>query len=177
MKVYYVRGSCLYVAGWCKARDVDVEERLGEGEWRETKLVHRGGDIYLYTAVEVLKARAGGSAKFRLWYHSGKARQAVCRRREPLRGRQSWLRCPHLRTVERRHDEDLESRGGPTRRRRGGKSMHFYSPLSTRECGEWRRGPYVEKRVQHVCAERDILEAMRGAAVKATGRLLVAEPN
>jgi len=51
---------------------VDVEERLGEGEWRETELVHRRRDVY--TAVEVLKARAGGSAKFRLWYHSGKAR-------------------------------------------------------------------------------------------------------
>ena len=48
---------------------MDVEERLGEGEWREAKLVRRGGDVRLYTAVEVLEARAGGSAKFRLWYH------------------------------------------------------------------------------------------------------------
>ena len=46
-----------------------MEERRGEGEWREAELVHRRGDVCLCVAVEVLEARAGGSAKFRLWYH------------------------------------------------------------------------------------------------------------
>jgi len=30
-----------------------VEGRYKEGEWKEAKLVYRGGDIYLYIAVEI----------------------------------------------------------------------------------------------------------------------------
>jgi len=50
---YSVRDGHLYVTGGYKARVVGVEERYKEGEWKEAKLVYRGGDMYLYIAVEI----------------------------------------------------------------------------------------------------------------------------
>jgi len=50
---YSVRNGHLYVTGGYRAKTVGVEERYREGAWREAKLVYRGGDMYLYIAVEV----------------------------------------------------------------------------------------------------------------------------
>jgi len=63
-KVYCVRGGYLYSSELVQDEIADMEERRGEGEWKEAKLVHRRRDVY--TAVEVLEARANSSAKFRL---------------------------------------------------------------------------------------------------------------
>jgi len=52
---YRVRDGYLYVTGGYKARVVGIEEKYKEGEWKEAKLVYRGGDMYLYIAVEVPK--------------------------------------------------------------------------------------------------------------------------
>jgi len=52
---YRVRDGHLYVTGGYKAKVIGIEERYREGEWREAKLVYRGGDMYLYIAVEVPK--------------------------------------------------------------------------------------------------------------------------
>jgi len=50
---YRVRDGQLYITGGYKAKVVGIEERYKEGEWREAKLVYRGGDMYLYIAVEI----------------------------------------------------------------------------------------------------------------------------
>jgi len=50
---YSVRDGYLYVMGGYKAKIVGVEERYEGGKWREAKLVYRGGDMYLYIAVEL----------------------------------------------------------------------------------------------------------------------------
>jgi len=52
---YRVRDGYLYVTGGYKAKIIGIEERYEGGKWREAKLVYRGGDIYLYIAVEVPK--------------------------------------------------------------------------------------------------------------------------
>jgi len=52
---YSVRDGYLYVAGGYRARIIGVEERYEERKWREAKLVYRGGDMYLYIAVEIPK--------------------------------------------------------------------------------------------------------------------------
>jgi len=52
---YSVRDGYLYVTGGYKARVIGIEQRYEEGKWRETRLVYRGGDMYLYIAVEVSK--------------------------------------------------------------------------------------------------------------------------
>jgi len=49
---YSVRDGYLYITGGYKAKVVGIEERY-EGRWREAKLVYRGGDMYLYIAVEI----------------------------------------------------------------------------------------------------------------------------
>jgi len=43
------------VTGGYKARVIRIEQRYEEGKWREAKLLYRGGDMYLYIAVEVPK--------------------------------------------------------------------------------------------------------------------------
>jgi len=50
---YRVRDGYLYVTSRYRAKIIGVEERYEEGERREAKLVYRGGDMYLYIAVEV----------------------------------------------------------------------------------------------------------------------------
>jgi len=55
-KVYRVRGSYLYITGGYEAKIVGMEERYEEGEWREARLVYRGGDMYLYIAVKAPKS-------------------------------------------------------------------------------------------------------------------------
>jgi len=50
---YRVRDSYLYVTGGYKAKIVGIEQRYEEGEWKEAKLVYRGGDMCLCIAVEV----------------------------------------------------------------------------------------------------------------------------
>jgi len=50
---YHVRDGYLYITGGYKAKVVGIEERYEEGRWREAKLVYRGGDMYLYIAVEI----------------------------------------------------------------------------------------------------------------------------
>jgi len=51
--VYRVQDGQLYITSGYKARIIGVEKRY-EGEmWREARLVYRGGDMYLYIAVEV----------------------------------------------------------------------------------------------------------------------------
>jgi len=52
---YGVRDGYLYVTGGYRARIVGIEERYREGEWREARLIYRGGDMYLYIAVELPK--------------------------------------------------------------------------------------------------------------------------
>jgi len=52
---YSVRGGYLYVTGGYRARIIGMEERYREGVLREAKLVYRGGDMYLYIAVEIPK--------------------------------------------------------------------------------------------------------------------------
>jgi len=52
---YRVRDGYLYVTGGYKAKIIGIEERYEEGDWREAMLVYRGGDMYLYIAVEVPK--------------------------------------------------------------------------------------------------------------------------
>jgi len=52
---YSVRDGYLLIMGGYKARVVGMEERYEGGKWREAKLVYRGGDMYLYIAVEVPK--------------------------------------------------------------------------------------------------------------------------
>jgi len=52
---YSVKNGYLYVTGGYKARVIGIEQRYEEGKWREAKLVYRGGDMYLYIAVEVPK--------------------------------------------------------------------------------------------------------------------------
>jgi len=50
---YSVRDGYLYVTGGYKVRILGIEKRYEEGRWREAKLVYRGGDMYLYIAVEI----------------------------------------------------------------------------------------------------------------------------
>jgi len=52
---YRVRAGHLHVTGRYEAKIVGIDERYREGEWREARLVYRGGDMYLYIAVEVPK--------------------------------------------------------------------------------------------------------------------------
>jgi len=52
---YSVRDGYLHITGGYKARIIGVEERYNEGKWKEARLVYRGGDMYLYIAVEVPK--------------------------------------------------------------------------------------------------------------------------
>jgi len=52
---YRVRDGQLYITGGYTARIVGMEERHEEGRWREAGLVYRGGDMYLYIAVELPK--------------------------------------------------------------------------------------------------------------------------
>jgi len=54
-RVYKVKDGYLYVTGGYKAKIIGLEKRYEEGIWREAKLVYRGGDMYLYIAVEVPK--------------------------------------------------------------------------------------------------------------------------
>jgi len=50
---YSVRGGYLYVTGGYKAKITGVEKRYEGGKWKEARLVYRGGDMYLYIAVEI----------------------------------------------------------------------------------------------------------------------------
>jgi len=50
---YRVRDGQLYITGGYKAKIIGVEERCKEGKWKEAVLVYRGGDMYLYIAVEI----------------------------------------------------------------------------------------------------------------------------
>jgi len=50
---YSVRDGNLYVTGGYRAKIVGIEERYEGGMWKEARLVYRGGDMYLYIAVEV----------------------------------------------------------------------------------------------------------------------------
>jgi len=50
---YRVRDGRLYITGGYTAKIIGVEKRYEEGIWREAKLVYRGGDMYLYIAVEI----------------------------------------------------------------------------------------------------------------------------
>jgi len=50
---YSVKDSYLYVIGGYKAKIIGIEKRYKEGKWREARLVYRGGDMYLYIAVEI----------------------------------------------------------------------------------------------------------------------------
>jgi len=52
---YRVRDGYLYITGRSKTRIINIEKRYEEGRWREAKLAYRGGDMYLYIAVEVPK--------------------------------------------------------------------------------------------------------------------------
>jgi len=52
-KAYRLIDGQLYITGGYKVRIVGMEERHREGAWREAKLVYRGGDMYLYIAVEI----------------------------------------------------------------------------------------------------------------------------
>jgi len=52
---YHVRDGYLYITGGYKAKVVGIEERYEEGEWKEARLVYRGGDMYLYIVVEIPK--------------------------------------------------------------------------------------------------------------------------
>jgi len=50
---YRVKDGYLYVTGGYKARVIGMEKRYEGGKWRETRLVYRGGSLYLYTSVEI----------------------------------------------------------------------------------------------------------------------------
>jgi len=52
---YSVRDGYLYVTGGYEARVIGMEKRYKEGKWKEARLVYRGGDMYLYIAVEIPK--------------------------------------------------------------------------------------------------------------------------
>jgi len=54
---YSVRDGYLYVTGGYRAKIVGIEERYEGGMWKEAMLVYRGGDMYLYMAVEVPKPK------------------------------------------------------------------------------------------------------------------------
>ena len=51
--VYSVGGGYLHITGRYMAKIIGIEERYREGKWKEARLVYRGGDMYLYIAVEV----------------------------------------------------------------------------------------------------------------------------
>jgi len=51
--IYSVRGGYPYITGGYRAKIIGVEERYKEGMWKETRLVYRGNDKYLYIAVEI----------------------------------------------------------------------------------------------------------------------------
>jgi len=48
-----VRDGYLYVTSGYRAKIIGMGERCEGGVWREAKLVYRGGDMYLYIAVEI----------------------------------------------------------------------------------------------------------------------------
>jgi len=52
---YNVRDGYLHITGGYKVRILGIEERYEEGKWREARLVHGSGSLYLYIAVEVPK--------------------------------------------------------------------------------------------------------------------------
>jgi len=56
-RAYHVRDGHLYITGGYQAKIIDMEKRYEEGEWKEARLVYRGGDMYLYIAVEVPKPK------------------------------------------------------------------------------------------------------------------------
>jgi len=54
-RVYKVEDGHLHITGGYKAKIIGMEKRYEEGKWREARLVYRGGDMYLYIAVEFPK--------------------------------------------------------------------------------------------------------------------------
>jgi len=54
-RIYKVEDGHLQITRGYKTRIVAMEERYEEGKWKTARLVHRGGDMYLYISVEVPK--------------------------------------------------------------------------------------------------------------------------
>jgi len=52
-RVYKVEDGHLHITGGYKAKIIGMEKRYEEGKRKEAVLVYRGGDMYLYIAVEV----------------------------------------------------------------------------------------------------------------------------
>jgi len=50
---FRMRDGHIYITSRFRAKVVALERRYEKGEWREVALVYRGGDMYLYIAVEI----------------------------------------------------------------------------------------------------------------------------